>query len=187
MRSGSSNQSRERNRRVGRLGSAVMSHLSSDHRRVFEDASCCQLVSDSGRRGARVAPVRPTSVPFPSNTRAQHGGIIDTTCSLAAGRRCPEAPARCPRLRPIRAPSEIYRVPAPAVGLPWHFLYFFPEPHGHGSLRPTLCASCCVSSVAGVGCTVVTLYDLWSRRSPDRASTCRRSPRLARSPAPVWW
>src|SRR5438093_10551797 len=20
----------------------------------------------------------------------------------------------------------------------WHFLYFFPEPHGHGSLRPTL-------------------------------------------------
>src|SRR5437867_6456138 len=21
---------------------------------------------------------------------------------------------------------------------PWHFLYFFPEPHGHGSLRPTL-------------------------------------------------
>jgi hypothetical protein len=20
---------------------------------------------------------------------------------------------------------------------PWHFLYFFPEPHGHGSLRPT--------------------------------------------------
>ena len=22
--------------------------------------------------------------------------------------------------------------------LPWHFLYFLPEPHGHGSLRPTL-------------------------------------------------
>ena len=21
---------------------------------------------------------------------------------------------------------------------PWHFLYFLPEPHGHGSLRPTL-------------------------------------------------
>ncbi len=22
--------------------------------------------------------------------------------------------------------------------LPWHCLYFFPDPHGHGSLRPTL-------------------------------------------------
>src|SRR5271170_3588786 len=21
---------------------------------------------------------------------------------------------------------------------PWHFLYFLPDPHGHGSLRPTL-------------------------------------------------
>ena len=21
--------------------------------------------------------------------------------------------------------------------MPWHFLYFLPEPHGHGSLRPT--------------------------------------------------
>src|SRR5512140_2247710 len=24
---------------------------------------------------------------------------------------------------------------------PWHFLYFFPLPHGHGSLRPTLGSS----------------------------------------------
>ena len=24
------------------------------------------------------------------------------------------------------------------VHAPWHFLYFFPLPHGHGSLRPTL-------------------------------------------------
>src|SRR3954471_16428758 len=24
---------------------------------------------------------------------------------------------------------------------PWHFLYFFPLPHGHGSLRPTFGAS----------------------------------------------
>src|SRR5689334_25387198 len=25
---------------------------------------------------------------------------------------------------------------------PWHFLYFFPLPHGHGSLRPTFGPSC---------------------------------------------
>ena len=25
---------------------------------------------------------------------------------------------------------------------PWHFLYFFPLPHGHGSLRPTFAPSC---------------------------------------------
>src|SRR5262245_36967820 len=24
---------------------------------------------------------------------------------------------------------------------PWHFLYFLPEPHGHGSLRPTLASA----------------------------------------------
>src|SRR5438094_4712584 len=26
---------------------------------------------------------------------------------------------------------------APQAAVPWHFLYFFPEPHGQGSLRPT--------------------------------------------------
>ena len=26
----------------------------------------------------------------------------------------------------------------PAACAPWHFLYFLPEPQGHGSLRPTL-------------------------------------------------
>jgi hypothetical protein len=27
--------------------------------------------------------------------------------------------------------------PASDSFTPWHFLYFFPLPHGHGSLRPT--------------------------------------------------
>ena len=27
------------------------------------------------------------------------------------------------------------------VSLPWQCLYFLPEPHGHGSLRPTFCPS----------------------------------------------
>src|SRR3954467_14527083 len=26
----------------------------------------------------------------------------------------------------------------PYIEAPWHFLNFFPEPHGHGSLRPTV-------------------------------------------------
>src|SRR5262249_18127678 len=26
---------------------------------------------------------------------------------------------------------------APAAAAPWHFLYFLPEPHGHGSFLPT--------------------------------------------------
>src|SRR5216683_5936585 len=31
------------------------------------------------------------------------------------------------------------KTPAAVVqAAPWHFLYFLPEPHGHGSLRPTL-------------------------------------------------
>src|SRR5690606_41269290 len=32
-------------------------------------------------------------------------------------------------------------VPHPAA--PWHFLYFLPLPHGHGSLRPTRCTRRC--------------------------------------------
>ena len=28
------------------------------------------------------------------------------------------------------------------VSPPQHFLYFFPEPHGHGSFRPTLLMAC---------------------------------------------
>src|SRR2546423_15671711 len=29
----------------------------------------------------------------------------------------------------------------PHAAAPWHFLYFFPLPHGHGSLRPTFGSS----------------------------------------------
>ena len=28
------------------------------------------------------------------------------------------------------------------LGLPLHFFHFFPEPHGHGSLRPTFLVPC---------------------------------------------
>src|SRR5665648_468086 len=35
-----------------------------------------------------------------------------------------------------------------AAQAPWHFLYFFPLPHGHGSLRPTLSHTtrCCTAT-----------------------------------------
>ncbi len=46
------------------------------------------------------------------------------------------------RERNVRAHSllrlRLARHQAPAAAAPWHFLYFLPEPHGHGSLRPTL-------------------------------------------------
>jgi len=36
---------------------------------------------------------------------------------------------------------------------PWHFLYFFPEPQGHGSFRPTLAAG--ATGAFGAGADVV--------------------------------
>ena len=33
--------------------------------------------------------------------------------------------------------SRRHRFPADHIDAPWHFLNFLPEPHGHGSLRPT--------------------------------------------------
>ena len=42
-------------------------------------------------------------------------------------------PNRLPRLNVAEANRNPY--------LPWQRLYFFPEPHGHGSLRPTLSPS----------------------------------------------
>src|SRR3954471_14538156 len=32
---------------------------------------------------------------------------------------------------------------------PWHFLYFLPDPHGHGSLRPTFGSSRLTCSTCG--------------------------------------
>ena len=39
-----------------------------------------------------------------------------------------------PRVTSMRRPVRLY-------GAPWHFLYFLPLPHGHGSLRPTFGSS----------------------------------------------
>ena len=59
---------------------------------------------------------------------------------------------------------------------PWHFLYFFPEPHGHGSFRPTrgpllrigsvTFASPVLPSAAGLSlcyaCEVIDGADSWT-------------------------
>src|SRR5947207_2388626 len=37
----------------------------------------------------------------------------------------------------FRLRSESPKLLSHHTAAPWHFLYFFPEPHGHGSLRPT--------------------------------------------------
>src|SRR3984893_7585222 len=56
---------------------------------------------------------------------------------------------------------------------PWHFLYFFPEPHGQGSLRPTFSparrgAAPLVSAEAELterACSSSRCFFLWNSRS----------------------
>jgi hypothetical protein len=45
----------------------------------------------------------------------------------------------------------------------WQFLYFFPEPHGHGSLRPTFCPLLRMGSVTLTSCPVLPWADCWAR------------------------
>src|SRR5882757_9668120 len=59
------------------------------------------------------------------------------------------------------------------ASVPWHFLYFFPEPHGQGSLRPTFSpvrrgAAPLVSAVAVLterACSSSRCFFLWNSRS----------------------
>ena len=52
-------------------------------------------------------------------------------------------------LPPSSSPPPPVTDPPPSSSLPWHFLYFLPEPHGHGSLRPTLGRSRLTGAVVG--------------------------------------
>src|SRR5881394_4301282 len=52
------------------------------------------------------------------------------------------------RARHRRAPTQAFLQIAPAAA-PWHFLYFFPEPQGQGSLRPTFTSFLTVRPLAG--------------------------------------
>jgi len=54
-------------------------------------------------------------------------------------------------IRGVHMPEPEHRDPDGAVGYaPWHFLYFLPDPHQHGSLRP----SCSCSSTRRCSTTV---------------------------------
>src|SRR5687768_12095263 len=53
---------------------------------------------------------------------------------------------------------------------PWHFLNFFPEPHGHGSFRPTLDQSAGATGALAAG---------FSDRAPRPAPTTTGSGRAA--------
>src|SRR6266571_2582229 len=54
------------------------------------------------------------------------------------------------RERPVgrsQGAVRAHSLAAASSSLPWHFLYFLPEPHGHGSLRPTFGLSRLTGSV----------------------------------------
>src|SRR5512146_2242312 len=81
---------------------------------------------------------------------------------------------------PPRDPQPRDRLYAAA---PWHFLYFFPDPHGQGSLRPTfgsLCLTVCVDGPPepekNIGCCLGACGSerctrCASRCSPSRSTT----------------
>ena len=84
-------------------------------------AACCRSTSrgmDLGVRAGRAGRRR---------TSGRAGISASDEDAASASRRLVSS-----RAVAIRPP------PRPA---PWHFLYFLPEPHGHGSLRPTFGAS----------------------------------------------
>src|SRR4028119_1473846 len=72
---------------------------------------------------------------------------------------CTERAARRP---PHDVASILFRVQPTETPAPWHFLYFFPEPQGQGSLRPTLrsrltfgCARCGPSTLGGAESSIL--------------------------------
>src|SRR5262249_30372393 len=81
---------------------------------------------------------------------------------------------------PGRAEARnLYRLQAP---VPWHFLYFLPEPHGHGSLRPTLGPSrwtvCCTTGASDgefACCSCRRRCCAWRRASCAAFISARRS------------
>src|SRR5215204_5932677 len=66
-----------------------------------------------------------------------------------------EEPAACSR------PAPPIRVPRPQRDAPWHFLNFFPDPHGQGSFRPTF-----VQSTGAVAAPEVASLRLRARPAP---------------------
>src|SRR5688572_12882408 len=68
-------------------------------------------------------------------------GPLDRPPSLRFDRQRPSAPPYTTRGRRHWRPRASLSSQETQSCAPWHFLNFFPEPHGHGSLRPTLLQS----------------------------------------------
>src|SRR5680860_680978 len=102
---------------------------------------------------------RPAHAPSPRD----RGGGVGALGRRAHARRCLCGRAAAPvRLRAGAGVAQLAGHPAPAQArcpqAPWHFLYLLPEPHGHGSLRPTLSAAtspapwrCAAAAAAAAG------------------------------------
>jgi diguanylate cyclase (GGDEF)-like protein len=97
--------------------------------------------------GHRVGPV--LFGPSGAETLIAHLVAPPVPAALPAGSPAPAAGARLGPARPGRAHRGQPTAPGQA---PWHFLYFLPEPHQQGSLRPSCSASstrrCCTTGAA---------------------------------------
>ena len=95
-------------------------------------------------------------------------GRRDGRCSSARWRSAVRSSVSMWRSHRVR-PRCRHAAPAP-----WHFLYFLPLPHGHGSLRPTFGSS---------RCTVLTAHRRRRVRGRLRARTGSLRPRPAAAAA----
>src|ERR1017187_8421807 len=70
-----------------------------------------------------------------------HGELARVPASTRVSRSSwPAGPRSGPRPQPLaRGHAADQPCPRGSYPAPWHFLYFFPLPHGQGSLRPTFC------------------------------------------------
>ena len=107
--------------REARLGDRV--HRGRDDRDVQPDLGASGCVRRSTSRGwtSRVGREQEDVV-----ERQRERDLVGRSALAGSAHqlRVPPWPAVSPRRRRLSAP--------------WHFLYFLPEPQGHGSLRPTL-------------------------------------------------
>src|ERR1039458_4145722 len=75
-----------------------------------------------------------------------HGELARVPASTRVSRSSwPAGPRSGPRPQPLaRGHAADQPCPRGSYPAPWHFLYFFPLPHGQGSLRPTFCPTATV-------------------------------------------
>ena len=90
-----------------------------------------------------------TSAGVSAACRGGGGTAAASSASVASGRarRRSTSPARHDQAGATEAPlggtaTSGGGAQLAAAVAPWHFLYFFPLPHGQGSLRPTLAPAC---------------------------------------------